>query len=215
LFLNIYTPYLPHVLNNTKNSGLKPVMFYIHGGGFYSGTGADPTYDGGNLASRGDVVVVTINYRLGMFGFLALDDGSTNGNFGFADQTVALDWVRANIASFGGNPDRITIFGQSAGAVSTLALLGSPKAAGKFSAAMPLSNLAGQGAVATYDSYASIGTVASTVGKAVLTGTGCKNVTCLRSLNASQLLPFSNETMWVDLVPLLRQFLTFIQVSYK
>lgn len=77
-------------------------MFWIHGGAFTSGTGADETFDGGSLASRGDVVVVTINYRLATLGFLALDDGVTNGNYGLADQITALDWVIEHIADFGG-----------------------------------------------------------------------------------------------------------------
>ena len=76
-------------------------MFWIHGGAFTGGTGADPTFDGGPMASRGDVVLVTTNYRLSTIGFLALDDGKTNGNYGIADIIAALDWVNKNIAAFG------------------------------------------------------------------------------------------------------------------
>lgn len=89
LFLNIQTPYLPYQAQGKKHAkkDLKPVMFWIHGGAFTGGMGSDPTFDGSNLAARGDVVVVTINYRLGNFGFLALDDGVTNGNFGMSIKT--------------------------------------------------------------------------------------------------------------------------------
>jgi carboxylesterase type B len=89
---------------------LKPVLFWIHGGAFTGGTGNDPTFDGGNIASRGDVVMVAINYRLSTLGFLALDDGVTKGNFGLADQINALDVIRPfflssqnNMSSLGGN----------------------------------------------------------------------------------------------------------------
>ncbi len=73
--------------------------------------GSDPTFDGGNLASRGDVVVVTINYRLNTLGFLALNQSGINGNYGFADQITALQWVRSHIKDFGGDPEKVTIFG--------------------------------------------------------------------------------------------------------
>lgn len=90
------------------------------------------------MASRRDVVVVTINYRLSTPGFLALEDGVTNGNFGLAGQVAALDWAREYITAFGGGPNRITIFGQSAGAGSVRALLGSPQAIGKFAAVISM-----------------------------------------------------------------------------
>jgi carboxylesterase type B len=89
------------------------------------------------------MVMVASNYRLSTLGYLALKDGKTNGNFGLADQITALEWVRQNIHHFGGDPDRITIFGQSAGAGSVRAMIASPKAAGKFSSAIMLSNLGG------------------------------------------------------------------------
>lgn len=190
LFLNVFTTTLPRISGKASVSGLKPVMFYIHGGGFVTGAGSIAEYDGGNLASRGDVVVVTINYRLGPFGFLALHDNSTNGNFGLSDQINALTWVKDNIAAFGGDPARITIFGQSAGAISVIALLGSPAAAGKFAAAMPLSALGGLGSVTNFVEYPSISTVA-TLSNPLLEATGCLNATsqieCLRGLSASEL----------------------------
>ena len=101
LFLNIFTPFIPTA--STKKQDLKPVLFWIHGGAFTSGTGADPTSDGGNMASRGDVVVVTINYRLSTLGFLALPNTTITGNFGIGDQIIALEWVQQNIRAFGGD----------------------------------------------------------------------------------------------------------------
>jgi len=80
LFLNVYTPYLPS--DKQKSATLKPVMLWIHGGAYWNGYGSDPTFDGGNLASRGDVVVVTINYRLGDFGFLVVNGTDAKGNYG-------------------------------------------------------------------------------------------------------------------------------------
>ena len=189
LFLNIFTSYLP---NTDVSDELRPVMFYIHGGAFVAGTGANPDYDGGNLASRGDVVVVTINYRLGVFGFLALDS-STPGNYGMADQVVALDWIRANIAAFGGDSNRITVFGQSAGANSVVSLLGSPEAIGKFAAAMPMSHIAGLGLLGDfYTTYSSIEDAAASAVSSVLGPTNCTSATsqvdCLRSFDAQDLL---------------------------
>jgi hypothetical protein len=97
LFLNIFTPHLPS--SNDSSSELRPVVLWIHGGGFTGGTGSDPTFDGGNMASRGDVVVVTINYRLTTLGFLAIPGTNITGNYGIADQITALQWVQANIQS--------------------------------------------------------------------------------------------------------------------
>jgi carboxylesterase type B len=135
LFLNIFTSYLPNPVDDAKPN-LRPVIFFIYGGAFLAGEGSESVWDGGNLAFRGDIVYITMNYRLGIFGFLALDDGITRGNYAIRDQILALDWVRANIANFGGDPDRITIMGQSSGAISATTLLGSPKAIGKYTAAM-------------------------------------------------------------------------------
>ncbi|KAH6654745.1 Alpha/Beta hydrolase protein [Truncatella angustata] len=189
LFLNIWTNFLPGPHSSKKN--LKPVMIWIHGGAFTGGTGNDPTADGGNLASRGDVVVVDINYRLTTLGFLALNDGKTNGNFGLADQVNALDWVEKNIANFGGDPHRITIFGQSAGAGSVRALIASPKATGKFAAAIPLSNLGGINYGTTYSKYYTIDQEMAVAGYAILNATNCTNavsqVDCLRAVSAYDL----------------------------
>jgi carboxylesterase type B len=167
-------------------------MFWIHGGAFTSGTGNDPTFDGGNIVSRGDVVMVAINYRLSTLGFLALDDGVTKGNFGFADQINALDWVRKNIRDFGGDPARITIFGQSAGAASVRAMLASPKSIGKFTGAIPQSNLGGGGYGTTYSSWLSTGDEMTTAANSILNATNCSSaasqVDCLRNISASALV---------------------------
>merc|ERR1711933_130098 len=126
LFLNVFTP----SLNESSNGA--PVMVWIHGGALFTGTGAG--YSPENLAAKG-VVVVTINYRLGLFGYFAHPD--LNGtNFGLQDQVKALEWVKNNIADFGGNPDQVTIFGQSAGAGSVLALMVSPLSEGLFAGAI-------------------------------------------------------------------------------
>ncbi|KAF3770199.1 alpha/beta-hydrolase [Cryphonectria parasitica EP155] len=197
LFLNIWTPYLPGPSSQYVKANLKPVMFWIHGGAFVSGAGSDSTFDGGSLASRGDVVVVTINYRLSTLGFLALDDGSTNGNYGIADQITALDWVMAHIADFGGDADRITIFGQSAGAGSVRALMASPEAQGKFAGAIPQSNLGGLYYGTTYSEYYTIQQEMDAAGSEILAETGCADVDCLRQLDAFTLLNLATTAEYV------------------
>ena len=116
-------------------------MVFIHGGAFLMGSGSTLLYDGSRLAARGDVVVVTLNYRLGALGALDLRDafGAADGasaNLGLRDQLAALAWVRANIEAFGGDPDAVTVFGESAGAMSIGALLGAPASRGLFQRAI-------------------------------------------------------------------------------
>ncbi|KAH9941610.1 carboxylesterase from carbohydrate esterase [Epithele typhae] len=202
LFLNIFTPFIPSPGSRTP---LKAVMFWIHGGAFTNGMGSDPTFDGAALTSRGDVVLVTINYRLSTLGFLALDDGVTNGNFGLADQVMALDWVREHIAAFGGDPNRITIFGQSAGAGSVRALTASPQAIGKFAAAVPMSNLAGINFAATYSFYFTIPDNVAKVTAPLLESVGCdleeaEILPCLRAVDAQTLVnvPTASKFLVVD-----------------
>ena len=126
----------------------KPTMVWIHGGGFVVGSGATPIYDGRSFARDG-VVLVTLNYRLHALGFLYLDelfeDAESTGNLGILDQLEALRWVRDNIAAFGGNPGNVTIFGESAGALSVGALLALPAARGLFRRAILESGAAWQG----------------------------------------------------------------------
>ncbi len=130
LFLNVWTP--------GTDDAARPVMVWIHGGAFTIGSGSERIYDGATLAERGDVVVVTINYRLGALGFLHLP-AFEESNFGMRDQVAALRWVRDNIAHFGGDPSNITIFGESAGGMSVSSLMGSPEAQGLFHKAIPQS----------------------------------------------------------------------------
>ncbi|KAL4975944.1 Carboxylesterase family-domain-containing protein [Aspergillus desertorum] len=131
LYLNVFTPILPERPGTVR----KPVAVYFYGGAFTGGTASIIDYDGGNFASRNDVVVVTVNYRLGALGWLATGN-LTTGNYGTRDQIRALHWVQANIAAFGGDPSHVTIFGQSAGGQSVLALLSSTAARGLFSGAL-------------------------------------------------------------------------------
>ena len=136
LYLNVWTPAL---------DGSLPVMVWIHGGGFEMGSGSSPLYDGTSFARDG-VVLVTLNYRLGAFGFLELGgldpDLAGSGNVGLLDQVAALEWVRDNIASFGGDPDQVTIFGESAGAMSVASLMSMPAASGLFHRAIAQSGAA-------------------------------------------------------------------------
>jgi para-nitrobenzyl esterase len=129
LFLNVWTP--------STNGGKRPVMVWLHGGGFAYGSGAWPAYDGTNLAKRGDVVVVTLNHRLNAFGYLELADlaGSAyakSGSAGMLDIVLALEWVRDNAAAFGGDPGNVTIFGESGGGAKVCNLLAMPSAQGLF-----------------------------------------------------------------------------------
>lgn len=130
LYLNVWTA-------ADKKDEKRPVMVWIYGGGFSSGGNTVPLYDGEDLAKKG-IVVVAINYRVGMLGFLAHPELSaenpeqTSGNYGLLDQIAGLEWVKKNIAEFGGDPDNVTIAGQSAGAFSVNALVVSPKAKGLF-----------------------------------------------------------------------------------
>jgi para-nitrobenzyl esterase len=129
LFLNIWTP----GLDNKK----RPVMLWIHGGAFVFGSGSGISYNTGSLAKRGGIVEITINYRLGVFGFLRLKDVTggaipATGNEGLLDQIAALKWVRENIAAFGGDPKNVTVFGESAGGMSIGCLLAMPAARGLF-----------------------------------------------------------------------------------
>ena len=138
LYLNVWTP--------ASDGARRPVLVWIHGGGFVIGSGSQTIYDGSRLAKRGDVVVVTVNYRLGALGFLHLADLCPDldaaSNCGIRDQVAALEWVRDNIEALGGDPDAITIFGESAGGMSVGTLLGTPSAKGLFARAIPQSGAA-------------------------------------------------------------------------
>ena len=132
LYLNVWT---------TSLGGRRPVLVWIHGGGFWAGFGGEERHNGARLATKG-AVVVTLNYRLGPFGFLAHpafaaeSRDRTVGNYGLLDQVAALEWVRRNIRRFGGDPSRVTIFGESAGGFSVGSLVASPRARGLFRSAI-------------------------------------------------------------------------------
>lgn len=175
LNLNVFRP------ANAGRSPL-PVLFYIHGGGFSSGSGS--RHDGAYLAEENGIVVVTINYRLGVFGFLGLPGLSSSGagNYGLLDQMAALRWVHHNIAAFGGDPARVTIAGLSAGGHSVCALLASPETTGLFSGAVIQS--AGCPSHTVAESAAA--------GEAFARAAGCADapvvVDCLRALDGDTVL---------------------------
>jgi para-nitrobenzyl esterase len=130
LFLNVYAP------SDATDKSKLPVMFWIHGGGFAGGASSEPRHNGDFMPLKG-VVLVTINYRLGVFGFLVTSDlakeaNGTAGNYGLMDMVAALQWVKANIKGFGGDPDNVTIFGESAGSSAVSTLMASPMAKGLF-----------------------------------------------------------------------------------
>ncbi|USP81586.1 hypothetical protein yc1106_08860 [Curvularia clavata] len=207
LFLGIQTPYIP---KSGSKKNLRPVLFWIHGGGFTGGVGSDPLTDGGNLASKEDLVVVTINYRLSTLGFLAIPGTDVKGNFGIQDQIVAMDWVIANIASFGGDPNRITIAGGSAGAGSVRVHLGSPKSIGKFQGAIPMSNLGGGVTLGldgdygtTYSTYLTIEESYERAGQQIFAAAGCNStslstqIDCLKQVDAAKIVNFNTVARYV------------------
>jgi para-nitrobenzyl esterase len=137
LFLNVWTPAL-------RDGAKRPILFYIHGGGYNNGSGSSPLYDGGNLCRRGDVVVVTVNHRLNAFGYLFLaelggPDFAYSGNVGQLDLVQALQWVQQHAHEFGGDPGNVTVFGQSGGGAKIATLMAMPAAKGLFHRAMTMS----------------------------------------------------------------------------
>jgi para-nitrobenzyl esterase len=150
LYLNVWTKSLPLPASRVP----RPVLVWIHGGGFFAGFGGEERHNGAPLAKKG-AVVVTINYRLGAFGFLAHPAFAAEsprraaGNYGLLDQIAALQWVQRNIARFGGDPSRVTIFGESAGGFSVGALIASPLAKGLFQRAILESGTGVGGGIST------------------------------------------------------------------
>lgn len=131
--------------SDTRPGDAKPVLVWLHGGAYVLGSSSQTLYDGSRLVGHGDVVVVTVNYRLGVLGFLDLSSLDAAGqrfdsNVGLRDALAALKWVRDNVAAFGGDPDRVTLFGESAGAGIVTTLLASPAAAGLFAGAIAQSS---------------------------------------------------------------------------
>src|SRR5208282_1493070 len=204
LFLNVYTPQneLEEDLLEDHGRGL-PVMFWIHGGALTSGAGS--IYDPSELVKKG-VIVVTINYRLGLLGFFAetaLDtEGHDAGNYGFMDQQLALNWVRKNIAGFGGDPNRVTIFGESAGGQSVYAQLASPTAAHLFRGA-----IAESGSYVEFQNYfdfivtLAIGETTGIpfqvpAGNAIAALFSCTTSPCLRLVPAASLVAVQAGTLY-------------------
>ncbi len=181
LSLNVWAP--------SAAGAPRPVMVWIHGGANVSGASSSPLYDGRRLAEAGDVVVVTINYRLGQLGFLAHAGLSAtsathvSGNYGILDQIAALAWVRDNAASFGGDAARVTIFGESAGARDVCVLLAAAPAAGLFQGAIMESG--GCGALDTLADSEAFGTQ---VAQAAGCGSAADVVACLRELPVATLV---------------------------
>jgi para-nitrobenzyl esterase len=181
LYLNVWTP--------AKGSHL-PVLVYFYGGGFMAGDGSEYRYDGESMAKRG-IVAVTVNYRLGIFGFLAHPDLTKesahhcSGNYGLLDQHAALVWVQQNIAAFGGDPARVTIAGESAGSSSVCAQMASPLSKGLFAGAIGES-----GALTGNNRTVSLDT-AEEKGAAFAARLGNKSIADLRAMSATDLLQAS------------------------
>jgi para-nitrobenzyl esterase len=191
LFLNIWRP---------LKEGIYPVMFWIHGGGLLLGSPAAKFYHGDRLSAKEDVVVVSINYRLGPFGFLSLealeaeDNDGSSGNYGLLDCIAALKWVKKNIGNFGGNPDNITIFGQSAGGWIIFNLLSSPKAEGLFHKAIVQSG-ASDASLSTEEAFEA--------GERFAKIFGCKGddiVSCMRTKSANTLIAGNISSMSLDIL---------------
>jgi para-nitrobenzyl esterase len=202
LFLNVYVPNFKK--NGHKRGGALPVMFWIHGGGLVSGAGSD--YDPTPLVNQG-VIVVTINYRLGLLGFFAQSaidgEGHENGNYGLMDQQLAMNWVQSNIGAFGGDPGNVTIFGESAGGHSVYCQLASPTAAGLFAHA-----IAESGSYVIFEQFLQAiipisdaettgdGLVPS--GAAIADSVGCSSQTaaCLRGVSNTEMISVQPGTLY-------------------
>jgi para-nitrobenzyl esterase len=195
LFLNVYAP-----ANATSQSKL-PVMFWIHGGGFAGGASSEPRHNGDFLPLRG-VVLVTINYRLGVFGFLATEElareaNGASGNYGLLDMVAALQWVKSNIKNFGGNPDNVTIFGESAGSAAVSTLMASPIAKGLFHRAIGESGGAlGEGLLDYQPASARAKADGEWVAK-----TGAKNLKELRAMPTAAILEAAKSRGMVGFGP--------------
>lgn len=190
LYLNVWT--------TAKSTDEKrPVIVFIHGGSFGGGSGSIPIYDGESMATKG-IVYVTINYRLGAFGFFAHPELTkesshhASGNYGIQDQIAALKWVKKNIAAFGGNPDNVTIAGQSAGSMSVNVLDASPLAKGLFHKI-----IAESGAFVVKDSFFNLETLEKEENKgvALLQNAGIASIEELRKMPAEQVISLDKTSM--------------------
>ncbi|WP_322474985.1 carboxylesterase/lipase family protein [Deinococcus sp. AB2017081] len=189
LYVNVWTPAPAPA---SPDAGL-PVLVYIHGGGFVAGDGSEPRYDGESLARQG-VVVVTLTHRLGVFGFFAHPELTAespehaSGNYGHLDQVAALTWVQRHIAAFGGDPARVTVAGESAGAFSVCALMASPLATGLFARAIGESG-------GTFGTTLPVLPLSSAEeqGTAFAAGPGAASLAELRACSATELLEASGR----------------------
>jgi len=183
LYLNVWAP-------ADAQEGKLPVLFYIHGGGFSAGDGSELRYDGASMAQKG-MVVVTINYRLNIFGFMALPELSAesgyngSGNYGLLDQVAALKWVKNNIAAFGGNPEQITVAGESAGSISVSSLMASPLSRDLIAGAIGESGAAINPTLAPVPSAQ-----AEAIGSAFAEAINKPSLAELRALSAEELFDF-------------------------
>jgi len=183
LTLNIWTP-------TTNKHARLPVMVWIYGGGFVGGATSEPRQDGEHLAHR-NVIVVSMNYRLGLFGFFVHPDLAAEspqhaaGNYGLMDQTAALQWVKRNIAAFGGDPNNVTLFGESAGSFSVSAQMASPLAQGLFAHAI------GESGAAFYSrglSFAPLAQRETTDTGVAMAAFGTSDLAALRAMNAADMM---------------------------
>tara|TARA_R110002050_G_scaffold155504_5_gene283469 strand:- start:66 stop:1187 length:1122 start_codon:yes stop_codon:yes gene_type:complete len=201
LSINVWTP----MSALQQGTALLPVLVFVHGGGFILGSSNDPTLNGSSLSTNGPAVVVTFNYRLGGFGFLALEDLAqeqpqthTTGNYGILDQQLALQWVKANIQSFGGDPERVTLFGQSAGGNSMFIHYVSQQSKDLFSAIIVESGFY-RGYYDLPDGYAPGNSfVQSSPCNASMTSAALLN--CLRSLPAQSVLNLTGSCQWLPVI---------------
>ncbi|KAK4541604.1 hypothetical protein LTR36_007901 [Oleoguttula mirabilis] len=210
LIMQIQTPYVPKA-GSQKN--LKKVLVSIYGGGFTGGnSGPNSGLDSGNLASREDIVGVEFNYRLSTLGFLAIPGTDIKGNYGIGDQVTALKWVRENIAQFGGDPNHVTIIGESAGAGSVRALLGSPPVIENnlIVGGVAQSNLGGGVDLGltgnygtTYSSYLTIDESYAVAGQQIFEEAGCNQTTlaaqiaCLKTVPAQTIVNLATVARYV------------------
>ena len=185
LYLNVWTP--------AARGARRPVFVYFYGGGFNEGSGSVPIYDGEALAKKG-LVVVTVTYRVGVFGFLAHPElaaespRAASGNYGLLDQVEALRWIQQNAAAFGGDPGNVTIAGQSAGAMSVYLLTASPRTRGLFHRAIVQSGPGALGGVASARGLARPRTPAAETGVAFAKARGAASVQALRAKSARELM---------------------------
>jgi para-nitrobenzyl esterase len=194
LFLNVWT-------GATNPAERRPVMVWIHGGGFNRGATWSPTFDGGHFAEQG-VVLVSVAYRLGVFGFLAhpqlsRESGKSSGAYGLQDQIAALKWVQQNISQFGGDPTRVTIFGGSSGGGAVSLLAAAPAARGLFHRAISES-----GGAFNYGQLSSLG-VAEATGQRFLQELGAADIETARAISAERLLEVASRAGSLKFAPLI------------